>query len=149
HRWLLAAGVAVLSVGAGIWWGADVYGDRRHPPPNPLETAVGSGAGDSPISSSVPPNVVVHVGGWVSKPGMVTVPDGGRVGDAIAAAGGAVPGANLEGLNLATVVGDGQLIIVPGPDGPTTGQSPVSDGAGAAGSGLVDINTAPATELER
>lgn len=88
--------------------------------------------------------LVVHVSGWVAAPGLVTVPDGSRVADTVAAAGGARPGASLESMNLAEAVRDGQHVVVPGPPD-TAGGAP----AGAvADDGRVRINEADAAELQ-
>jgi competence protein ComEA len=57
--------------------------------------------------------LTVHIAGAVKKPGLYTLPSGSRVRDALDAAGGAKSDADLDGLNLAEVVGDGQKIYVP------------------------------------
>jgi competence protein ComEA len=84
----------------------------------------------------------VHVSGAVLVPGMIEVPSGSRVADAVAAAGGALPDADLTMLNLAAPVGDGQHLVVP----------VAGAGNGAAGSSADDrvrINTAGVADLER
>ncbi|MFP3914591.1 MAG: helix-hairpin-helix domain-containing protein [Actinomycetota bacterium] len=93
-----------------------------------------------------PGTLVVHVSGWVTSPGLVTVNDGDRVGDALAEAGGARPGANLDAMNLARVLSDGQQVVVPGPGDENPG-SPPSDG-GEGPPGLIPLNTADASQLE-
>jgi competence protein ComEA len=85
--------------------------------------------------------LVVHVVGQVQNPGLVELPDGSRVADAITAAGGATDQADLAALNLARLLGDGEQILVPIP-GETVPQ------AGAASSGLLDLNTADESALE-
>ena len=57
--------------------------------------------------------LVVHVAGAVRRPGVVRLRDGDRVGDAIAAAGGATGRADLNAVNLALRLADGQQVIVP------------------------------------
>lgn len=138
RRWLLAAGVALTAVLAGIWWGRGV----ALPPAAPT----------SPIPSlppSSPPttgtDVVVHVSGWVVDPGLVSLQAGARVGDAVAAAGGVRPGARLERLNLARVVGDGHQVVVPGPGEVGSDESAVP---AETGDGLIHVNTATAADLE-
>lgn len=105
--------------------------------------------------------VVVHVAGAVANPGVVQLPAGSRVHAAITAAGGAVPGADLDRLNLALVVEDGQKIHVPregeevpaagtGGAGPESGAGGAAD-AGHAGNpvgGKVNLNTAGVEELD-
>ena len=106
--------------------------------------------------------IVVHVVGAVVSPGVVVLADGARVADAIAAAGGAASDADTEQLNLARVLGDGEQVRVPHAGeqlvAPDPGPSPpgASGGGAAAGSsggstpggGVVNINTAGASELE-
>ena len=100
----------------------------------------------SATSSAAPADVVtVHVIGRVRRPGVVTLPFGSRVGDAVGAAGGLKPGASSGDLNLARVLVDGEQVVVGQPRAPRTGPS----GAPApAVDGLLDLNAASATELE-
>jgi competence protein ComEA len=91
--------------------------------------------------------VVVSVVGLVARPGLVTLPPGARVADALQAAGGLLPGADPASVNLAALVTDGAQIAV---GVPGAGTGPVAGGgaAGAGGSGRVDLNTASAAELD-
>ncbi len=86
--------------------------------------------------------VVVHVVGQVGQPGLVTLPVGARVADAIEAAGGAGVEADLSSVNLARIVTDGEQILVPRP-----GEVP-PEAASAPGSGSVDLNAASPATLE-
>jgi competence protein ComEA len=93
--------------------------------------------------------VVVQVAGAVVRPGVYTLPLGSRVGDAIQAAGGysadVDPRAAETKLNLAAKLQDAQLIIVPRRGDSSSG----SPGASATSApGLVNLNTASATELD-
>lgn len=105
--------------------------------------AGGAGAGGAAV--------VVHVVGQVLAPGVVDLPAGSRVAEAIDAAGGAAPEADLGAVNLARVVTDGEQIHVPRP-GEAAPAPPVADGGGAApGEGdpeLVDLNTADVAALD-
>lgn len=105
------------------------------------------------------PPFLVHVAGAVAHPGIVRVSSGARIADAIAAAGGGLPDADLDRLNLAAKVVDGQRIPVakigaPGAsapvDGSATGTDPPADGSAGptSASGPVDLNTATETQLE-
>jgi competence protein ComEA len=88
--------------------------------------------------------VVVSVVGLVAQPGLVTLPSGARVADAIAAAGGLLPEADPATVNLAAVVADGEQIAV-GVAGSASGGSPAGS---AATGGPVNLNTATVTDLD-
>ncbi len=84
--------------------------------------------------------LVVHVVGQVVRPGLVRLPPGSRVADAVAAAGGARSGADLAALNLARVVVDGEQLHVPRPGevvppAPGAGSGGSTGGGGSGGSG--------------
>jgi competence protein ComEA len=104
-----------------------------------------------PSPATTPAAVVVHVAGAVAVPGVYTLAGGSRVADAITAAGGAAPDAELDAVNLASRVADGQRIYVPHA-GEVDPASLPSLG-GAAGSSLpvgpVDLNTATAEQLDQ
>ena len=123
-----AALVLVAAAGAGAWY------SRSSPEPPPVSVLPAPSASASGM-------LTVHVSGAVVAPGLIEIPEGARVADAVAAAGGAVPGAELSALNLAAPVSDGQQLMVPEESGGTTG--------GAATDGRVRINTAGVTDLER
>lgn len=114
------------------------------------------GSADGPAG-----RVVVHVAGAVANPGVVRLPAGSRVHQAIAAAGGAAPGADPDRLNLALVLADGQKIQVPregevlhleGPAGADTDTGVAgkdgSRSAGGADGPKVNLNTATLEELD-
>lgn len=106
----------------------------------------GKGPPQSDASPSTAATIVVSVIGYVATPGLVTLPDGSRVADAIAACGGATPDADLATVNLARVLTDGEQIAVgvPGVAG-SGGETSATSGAGpaSAGSGTkININTA-------
>jgi competence protein ComEA len=84
--------------------------------------------------------VVVHVVGAVASPGVVRLPSGSRVGDAITAVGGARTTKALASVNLARVLVDGEQIVVDSAGLAATG--------GRSGVALVSLNTADAVELE-
>lgn len=122
-----------------------------------LVTRAASDDGPSPVSGTPPPGddvpgspppdgeVVVHVGGEVNEPGLYTMPAGSRVADAVEEAGGALPDADLDLLNLARTLTDGERVLVGVPEEETPG-----GGGAAAGGGegtAVNINTAGEEEL--
>lgn len=101
-------------------------------------------AGGQAVQEALP-QIVVHVAGAVLQPGVYELPDGARVHEALAAAGGAVPGADTDQLNLAAVLADGQKVYVPR-EGEHVGSA---DGTDAASPPVaVSINRASARELE-
>ncbi|HEY3832500.1 MAG TPA: helix-hairpin-helix domain-containing protein [Acidimicrobiia bacterium] len=146
---------------------AGAAGANAYPPSSagasrsPSAPATGSA---STTASSIAP-VIVSVAGAVVRPGVVTLPFGARVVDAITAAGGARGDADPNALDLAAKLVDGVRVYVPkvgehvspmpaGSTGDTSGGSGGgggSDGGGAgaaAPSGPVDLNTASEAELE-
>ncbi|MGI9196356.1 MAG: helix-hairpin-helix domain-containing protein [Candidatus Nanopelagicales bacterium] len=88
-------------------------------------------------------SVTIHVIGRVRRPGVVTLPFGSRVVDAVDAAGGLRLGATTGDLNLARVLVDGEQVVVGRPSASTP-----SGSSSAPGDGLLDLNAASATELE-
>lgn len=125
--------VGSIQVGGGADWSSEA-----------------SGASGSP---AVPGEIVVDVQGAVVRPGVQRLPAGSRVGDAIAAAGGYGPrvdaGRAATELNLAAAIVDGDRIVVPARGDPAPrGADGTSESGGGSGDGLVDLNTATATELD-
>ena len=119
--------------------------------------------GQAPDEEATPPaSVVVYVSGAVTTPGLVEIPEGSRVGDALTAAGGFDETADSSALNLARVVEDGEQIDVPtreersaqesaataGPGSGAPSGSSASSPASSKTNGLVNINTATQAELE-
>ena len=152
HPRAAVAATALLVVAAMVFWyragmsqqGAGVAGAL----PPPAETAVAS----LPASTTTTAEVVVHVAGAVVRPGLYRLPAGSRVADAIDRAGGPRPRADLDRLNLAARLADGQRLAVarrgePPPPGPASG-SPAAGGDDAPPPGPIDLNTAGMAELE-
>lgn len=114
---------------------------------DPASTSSGETA-----SATAGPVLVVHVAGKVRRPGIVELPAGSRVIDALRAAGGARQGVDVSGLNLARPLADGEQIVVgPAPSnaGGAAGPSVPSSGSAPAGPALVNLNTATGAELEQ
>ncbi len=103
-----------------------------------------------PGSPGPAPDLVVYVCGAVRSPGVVRVPAGARVADALALAGGASAAASLDGVNLAAKVADGQQILVPAKGAaPPAGGSAAAPGSSASlPSAPININTATAEQLD-
>lgn len=124
------------------------------------DTAVPGGE----TGSAAPPivaEIVVSVTGLVAAPGVVTLAPGARVADAVAAAGGAAPGANLTGLNLAARLADGDSVVVgstpaagdlaSGVTGTQSAAGPADAAAGGSSggaTGLINLNTADEAALD-
>ena len=111
-------------------------------------------ASPSPTSDT---EVVVDVAGRVRQPGVVTLPAGSRVVDAIAKAGGVVPGTDTSGLALARPLMDGEQIFVDGKPGPAPPVAAGGSGSGAgpggaagasAPAGPVHLNSATAEQFD-
>jgi competence protein ComEA len=100
---------------------------------------------EEPIADE-PLQLTVYVTGAVDHPGVIRLEEGGRIIDAIEEAGGPLPEADLESLNLAQIVQDGQKILVPRL-GETANGEPLSTGGTGVGA-LVNINLAGQRELE-
>jgi competence protein ComEA len=138
----LVALLAVTLGGTGLWY------VRSLPRPVEVAAAPSGGTASAPASASPSPELVVlvDVAGWVRRPGVYEFTEGARVIDAIDAAGGARSGALLEALNLAAPLTDGTQILVPREGQEGVAPAPVTGGAVAGG--LVNVNSAIATELE-
>lgn len=108
---------------------------------------VASASVAAPVSAGAQEEVVwVHVVGRVAAPGLVSLPVGSRVAEAVAAAGGALPDADLSAVNLAAQVADGSQVHVPAPgEAPALAEQPAASGGDPA---TVDVNAAGAGELE-
>ncbi|WP_255491558.1 ComEA family DNA-binding protein [Actinotalea sp. JY-7876] len=105
----------------------------------------GPGAPDGGESAAAQA-VVVHVVGQVAAPGLLELPAGSRVADAVDAAGGALPSADLTALNLAREVTDGEQVVVPAPG--ETVAVPQGTGGGSSQPGPLDLNRADLAALD-
>ena len=150
---LIGSVVSVVFVGVAGWWLV------RVPPPPPevnLSFASTTVAASSPAANdgganiggatvATPQTITVHVAGAVNNPGVYRLRYGSRINDAVAAAGGATTTANLDAINLATVLNEGEQIYVPkrGEKPHTiTGRPQVGGGAtgGASNGGAGGVN---------
>jgi competence protein ComEA len=114
------------------------------------EGAVGEGEETFSVEGG---DVVVDVTGAVRDPGVYRLPAGSRVDDAVKRAGGAGPEAELDAINLAARLADGQQVVVPervaGVGGAGVGGAgTVAGGAGAEEDGPISLGTATAAELD-
>ncbi len=138
----LTTALVAVGLGAWLWFTA---GTTAGPTAEELFDPFGS------VVESLPPHaadvLVVDVEGAVLRPGIIELPAGARVADAIAAAGGYAPDADLAAavqVNLAALVRDGQQIVVP-----ALGAAPGSGGSDGGGvGGLVNLNSASPEALD-
>lgn len=144
-------GMALVIVAVIAFCGGNLYQEWRAEGEGLTLVQEDATAGETAADSAAPENasgeVVVHVAGAVSSPGVYTLPADSRVDDAVRVAG-ATADADLSQLNLAQKLADGQKITVP-----VAGATP-ADGSSAAttadsdNGGLININTATQEELE-
>jgi competence protein ComEA len=137
RRWELnsTAVRALALVAVLVALGAGLFAWRSRPSVEPVAPATPTAV----VASGAPATLVVAVAGKVQKPGLVRLPTGSRVADAIEAAGGALPGTDLSTVNLARKLVDGELVVV--------GAPPPGAAGGSAG-GPVNLNTATAEQLQ-
>jgi competence protein ComEA len=159
------AGLAAVISAIGVLRDQPVV---QEPPPLAGYSETGAAAGTSPGVhglSSVPAStprtgpLVLSVVGKVRHPGLVSVPEGSRVADAIGKAGGALRGADLTTVNLARKVSDGEQIAVGVPGAalpPSAGSGASASGTGTQGGanepvppgGPLDLNQATLAQLD-
>jgi competence protein ComEA len=158
--WLVAGAIAIMIALALV---GVILASGSSPIVKVLADDGGGTGAASPIGSAdaaAGAELVVEVAGAVAHPGLYHLPPGGRVADAITAAGGFGPRVDAARaaaqLNLAAHVADGDRILVPSRDDPSPPPGgPVIGGAGGgaapaggAAAGPVDLNRATAAELD-
>jgi competence protein ComEA len=150
---VLATGIAIAA-----WWVLSGRPEQQAVPTvsfgsastGPQTPTASTPTAPAPTLSGTSPRgeeVIVDVAGKVRHPGIVTLPSGSRVVDALEAAGGPRPGVDLTPLNLARVLVDGEQLLV----GLTPAVAPTIPGSTATApstTGLVNLNTADQTTLE-
>ncbi|OGO39770.1 MAG: hypothetical protein A2Z04_01155 [Chloroflexi bacterium RBG_16_57_9] len=143
RRYLFIALLALAASGAA-------FIAVRRPAPRPIEVIPPPSPTFSPTAT--PTTLLVHVTGAVLRPEVYALPEGSRVKQAIEAAGGPAPDADVDRLNLALVVRDGMQVFVPrqgeaaagAPAGPASGSMPVP----GLSAGPININLATVEELD-
>ena len=104
--------------------------------------------------------IIVHITGEVKKPGVVKIKQGSRIEDVISSAGGLTENADISNVNLAYIVEDGVKIKIPSVNEDDNTDEYISSDSGKnviisdekkekANTIIVNINTAPQTELEQ
>ena len=157
-----AAALVLVAVLAAVVAGAVVLRGRPQEVLVPQVVSSGSPLPGASAAADPTAQVVVSVSGKVVRPGLVRLPAGSRVDDALRAAGGPTPGTRTGLLNLARRLVDGEQVLVgvdlapgapqpgaprpraPQPGAPQPGAGPAVAGPG----GLLDLNTATASDLD-
>ena len=150
-RWGLSWRLAVTAVGVVALLGGAVALRAVALAPGPpvalpdASPVVGAAGAPPGTPSATAGTVIVHVVGAVAVPGVVALPTGSRVIDAVDAVGGASADAALAAINLARPVVDGEQVVVP-----RVGELPVgvSSAATPEGTATIDLNTADAAALD-
>lgn len=165
RRSAVAMALAVLlTAGVAGWW---YFASRPRPIAATMSTgaaatasragmtagsaAIPAGPTATPPVSASPEVLVVDVAGKVRRPGIYRLPPGARVYQAVEAAGGALPGTDTTGINMAAPLTDGEQVIVGGPPGVGGTVLPAGPGGGlqgGAGHGVVSLNSATQEQLE-
>ncbi len=166
---LLAAGVTIAVVAFSSGGAVAVTGEASHGDASQSASGHGeSGHGEAGVSgaqgqtasggaAAAPQSqeVFVHVVGAVATPGVVALPSGSRVEEAVARAGGASDSADLSGVNLARAVVDGEQLRIPAiGEPPPPGAAPSVPGASTGGiangspGGPLNLNAATEAELD-
>jgi competence protein ComEA len=150
---LAGAALALAALGAAGWLALAPRAGAEAGDALPGATVAAGAALGSVLAapSGGPEELLVDVQGAVTRPGLVRLPAGARVADAIAAAGGYTKRTDLlaaaSTINLAAPLADGAQVFVP-IAGVATGGSGNGGAGGGPGGGLVNLNTATPEELE-
>jgi len=153
------AALAVIVVAIGVRYlvatqaGAQPPGVSLAALPSSAPAAAASPAA-SPSTTVAAAVVVAYVCGAVRRPGVYTFAPGARITDLIEKAGGATGAAELQTVNLAALLTDGQQVVVPERGAPGVAVAASDPAATSAGSGVVaagapvNLNTATMAELD-
>lgn len=139
-RWGIAASAAVVVAVVAF-----ALLSPRPRPPVDVALPRAKPATASPTTEAV--QATAHAAGALVRPGVYRLPPGARVTDLIDAAGGPTPDADVDQLNLAAPVADGERVYVPR-RGEAAPPVAAGVGAGAAPSGPLDLNRATAEQLD-
>jgi competence protein ComEA len=138
-----AALVVALLVVGGRLLARDTDRDGGANEPSPVAPALVATSDSEPARE-----IVVHVAGAVRSPGLVSVPEGSRVADVLARAGGPRARAALELVNLAAPVSDGQQVLVPVRAAGTAAVAAATAAGPPAATGPVSLNSATVEQLD-
>lgn len=131
-------GLVVLSAAVGL---GIMRGQAQPSQTVQMDAATDDAPSDDDLAGG---ELYVHVLGQVTHPGLYMLESDARVVDALAAAGGTLDDADLQAVNLARLLSDGEQLIVPVVGADADG----GEGSAPIGDGLIDLNNADQTELE-
>lgn len=152
QRHVRAAAVLAIAIGVVVAWWLFAARPQHESVPDAPVPVVGSGAGSDTDAGSQPgagepaTELVIDVVGHVETPGIVVLPLGSRVADAIEAAGGITGDVDRETLNFARELTDGEQILVGIEPAVPSGHAGSAGGSNAGA--LINVNTADAATLE-
>jgi competence protein ComEA len=135
--------VVVLALGVAVTVGVVLSSSGGREPAPYLPVASASPGPEAHSGPGGTGSIVVSVVGRVVRPGLVTLPDGARLADALRAAGGPAPGVDVSALNIARRVTDGEQIYV-GVPAPLE----AAPSAPAGSPDKVDLNMASVSQLD-
>jgi competence protein ComEA len=145
---VLAGGLAAVVLLAWTWLDRpQVTPVPARPPGSSAPAPTTTAAPTAPVgeAAATASTLVVSVVGLVAHPGLVTLPVGSRVADAVEAVGGLLPRADPATVNLAAPLTDGQQVAVGVPGAAGAAPGPVASGTAAA---PVNLNTATVDQLD-
>jgi competence protein ComEA len=137
------ATIAVAAAVLLVWW---LLSGRPETTEPAAPLAFGESTAPTGASKAPATELIIDVVGKVRKPGIVTVPKGSRVYQAIEAAGGLKGRVDTASLNMARVLTDGEQILV-GLE-PVTAPAGAAPGASGPAGAKVNLNTATAEQLD-
>jgi competence protein ComEA len=157
-RWHVAVVAGLVLLGL-LWGGWSLLRARPVALAAPAAVHTQDAPAATPTPRATPAGLVVHVLGAVRRPGLVRLPAGARVQDAIDQAGGLVRDADPDQLNLAQPLADGEQVLIgtkehaagevrTGSAGGDPAAGPGRSAAGSGSGGVVDLNRASAAQLE-
>lgn len=149
----LAAIVVFIVAGCGIWlWRVETAGAGTDDIISLEENTEKNANENAPADGEkVKPEVCVHIVGAVANPGVYSLPDGSRLYELVAMAGGTAAGADSSAVNMAEVLSDGMQYRMP-VMGEALPQQPAGAGGGSgqtASGDKIDINHADTQELDK
>lgn len=133
--------IILLLVGAMLFGGSVLFWRQHQVQPVVVEGPMS--IEEEGETAAEPREVVVHIAGAVVNSGVYRLPEGSRVIDALEAAGGGTPDADLDALNLAEVLVDGRRYYVPTVEETAAGANP-----SRVAPAKININLATQAELE-